>query len=557
MAITIDWGNAIINVPRADMALVQTSPTEIRELDLNDFRTLLKALEGSQEGMGFQKILDHYTAIQVGGVDLAHVLVLLAPYTVTFEDGQYAVNLIGANSNVGDRVNVNQVSVRSANSAGLAQTKDIEFASFGSAVHIDDISGNDLNKGNEQYPVKTVARAVEVLNYRGFRTVHLGSSMTFGPEAQFPACLIEGESKLTILLHVEPGANVDHCVFRNLTITGTLDQSAMLEGCVVENLEYVEGDIHNCEVTGVLKVAGSEGLEIFNSYSGRKGPSDPAVIDMDGPNSGGKNVAIHNWSGHIRIRNMTAGYLGIACVGGGHVRVESTCTGGMVHVMGNFKLINQAAGATVLTKYMTDPATIASTIRALSTTTPATSDTVGKQWELAAAGGSGGGGDASWSQALPNGFTEGQAGWILANVNDVVSDFQRQLQLLLGKSYQAGLVVVPTATEDGDDIVLYVGTDYDGMRFNLGPKWSSYLAEPNAEVWFTIKTSGTAKTPILDVKGSILDSVEGVMGLDLTGAQLTVPLGTFFWQVQIRGSSLPVEKRVAQEGVVYLKPTFK
>jgi hypothetical protein len=52
-------------------------------------------------------------------VVLAMVIEIINGYTVTFEDGQYAVNLVGANSNVGDKVNLNDVSVRSANSAGL------------------------------------------------------------------------------------------------------------------------------------------------------------------------------------------------------------------------------------------------------------------------------------------------------------------------------------------------------------------------------------------------------------------------------------------------------
>jgi hypothetical protein len=696
MAITIDWANAIINVPRADMLLVQSVPTEIRDLDLNAFRAELKALESSLEGMGFQKILDHYTAVQVGGIELAHVLIILAPYTVTFEDGQYAVNLIGANSNVGDRVNVNQVSVRSANSAGLAQTKDIEYASFDNAVHIDEILGNDTWKGNAQYPVQTAGRAVEVVNYRGIKAVHIHTSMSFGADAQFPGCYIAGESKLLTALNVEAGANVDHCTFENLTISGALDQSAMLQRCVVDNLSYVEGDIHDCEVTGVLTVAGSQGLEIFNSYSGRKGPIDPAVIDMDGPNTGAKNVAIHNWSGHIRVRNMTAGYLGISCSGGGHIRVESTCTGGMIHVMGNFKLINQAAGSTVLTTYMTNPASIAEAVRSLSTTTPASPDTVGEQWERAAtfdqelisdqiaqliglsvrsifnptdasvawngtpandwevrvycwpgrtwtagildpqnspnltlvatvnAGGTtihgigdgllyvekgqtdidctltitdesgtfsvnmestagegmwmrdgsvfrwgswawiplgginngGGGGDASWSQEVPNGFTEGQAGWVLDNVNSIVASFQKSLETLLARTHQAGIVSVPYATETGETLVFFTNTDYDDISFSLGPQWRTYLEEPTAEVWFTVKQN-PRRSAIIDVEAEIKDTISGLVELDLTGANLNIEPGTYFWQIQIRQTTLALEKRVVQEGTVYVKPTFK
>ncbi|NOR65437.1 MAG: hypothetical protein GQ468_05405 [Candidatus Scalindua sp.] len=37
----------------------------------------------------------------------------------------YAVRMVGANSNLGDVVNVNQVSIRTANSAGLIGLGDI------------------------------------------------------------------------------------------------------------------------------------------------------------------------------------------------------------------------------------------------------------------------------------------------------------------------------------------------------------------------------------------------------------------------------------------------
>ena len=105
-------------MPKTDTTLVQASPTEIRELDLNTFRLALKNLE-DDEGITYPDTHSHSQPVTVGGVTLARVVEIINGYTVTFEDDQYAVNLVGANSNVGDVVNVNQVSVRSANSAGL------------------------------------------------------------------------------------------------------------------------------------------------------------------------------------------------------------------------------------------------------------------------------------------------------------------------------------------------------------------------------------------------------------------------------------------------------
>lgn len=118
MAISVDWGTRVIFVPKADTTLVQSAPQEIRVLDLNIFRLALKALE-DDEGITYPDTHQHNQPVTVGGVTLARVVEIINQYTVTFEDGQYAVNLVGANSNVSDQLNVNQVSVRSANSAGL------------------------------------------------------------------------------------------------------------------------------------------------------------------------------------------------------------------------------------------------------------------------------------------------------------------------------------------------------------------------------------------------------------------------------------------------------
>ena len=126
MAITVNWATKVINVPKADMTLIQASPTEIRELDIDVFRLRLKELEAEIDvtnlgGMAELDTHSHNPPVTVGGVTLARVVEIINGYTVTFEDGQYAVNLVGANSNIADVTNVNQVSVRSGNSAGLVE----------------------------------------------------------------------------------------------------------------------------------------------------------------------------------------------------------------------------------------------------------------------------------------------------------------------------------------------------------------------------------------------------------------------------------------------------
>ena len=119
MAISINWGTRVITVPKTDLPIVSSGPPQIRELDVNAFRLELKSLEDDEEGMPYPDTHYHVAPITVGGVQLARVVEIINGYTITFEADSYAVNLINANNNISDVANLNQVSIRSANSAGL------------------------------------------------------------------------------------------------------------------------------------------------------------------------------------------------------------------------------------------------------------------------------------------------------------------------------------------------------------------------------------------------------------------------------------------------------
>jgi len=119
MSITIDWGTKTIHVPKADMTLLQAVPFEVYELNINTFRLVLKSLEDTDDGMAFDRTHKHNTEVNLAGVNYARIVEIINGYTITFEDGQYRVNAIGANSNIADVVNLNQVSISTSNSAGL------------------------------------------------------------------------------------------------------------------------------------------------------------------------------------------------------------------------------------------------------------------------------------------------------------------------------------------------------------------------------------------------------------------------------------------------------
>jgi hypothetical protein len=140
MAISIDWATKVIFVPKNYLT---NTGGGVYELDVNQFRLDLKDLEDSEVGMSYPTTHNHNTAVTLGGVTYARIVEMINGYTVTFENGSYAVRLVNANTNIEDVTNVNNVSVRSSNSAGL-----IEVNTAGTGVDFSDLmDGQSVEPG--------------------------------------------------------------------------------------------------------------------------------------------------------------------------------------------------------------------------------------------------------------------------------------------------------------------------------------------------------------------------------------------------------------------------
>jgi len=118
MTVSIDYATKVITVEKTDMSLIQSSP-EIRGLDVEALRISLMALHASEAGMPHLISYSHNTEVLLGGATYARIIEFVNGYTIEFEDAPYAVKLSGANTNVEDVMVVNNVSLRTANSAGL------------------------------------------------------------------------------------------------------------------------------------------------------------------------------------------------------------------------------------------------------------------------------------------------------------------------------------------------------------------------------------------------------------------------------------------------------
>jgi hypothetical protein len=116
--ISVNWPTGVITIPQADLTHLSGANYE---LNVDWFRLQLKDLEDSEEGAVWPDTHKHATAVSLSGVTYARQIEILDPYTITFQDvgTPYAVNCVGANHNISDKKNVNQVSLIIGNSAGL------------------------------------------------------------------------------------------------------------------------------------------------------------------------------------------------------------------------------------------------------------------------------------------------------------------------------------------------------------------------------------------------------------------------------------------------------
>ena len=352
MAISIAWPTSVIYISRADLALIQTTPTEIRELNINSFRLALKDLEDSAEGITFLKTHTHNTEVALGGLTYARVVEILVPYTITFEDGQYAVNLVGANSNVGDRVNVNQVSVRSANSAGLTSAPAIEYSSFNGGVTVDITSsyaGTVFPIGTPQKPVNNLTDAKLIASYRGFTKFYIISSMAINTSGVYNNFIFEGESINKTKLTIYTNAEVVGCQFMNAEIEGILDGQSYIENCRIGDLAFVDGIIKNSTLlaNSIIILSSIRYANFVNCVSGRLDYSDdlPPTIDM-GEN--GTSLALRNYNGELILTNKDGLESVSIDLNSGEVILDETISNGSITIRGTGIVVDNSTGTSIV-----------------------------------------------------------------------------------------------------------------------------------------------------------------------------------------------------------------
>jgi hypothetical protein len=348
MAISINWATRVIFVPKSDMTLIQSSPIEIRELNLNTFRLALKDLEDSEEGIMFPYTHVHNPPVVVGGVTLARVVELVNGYTVTFEDGNYAVNLVGANSNVADKVNLNSVSVRASNSAGLIQTREIEHSSFLGGVTIDvvnGVAGTTYPVGTPTRPVNNLSDALLIAAIRGFNKFFCESDLTIN-SGDFTGKIFIGNQKggSRVNLVVQSGAIVEGCSFRDVNLSGVLDNNVEITGCIVGDITFRGSLIEKSFLSGNISLTGNNTVHVLGCVD----YSPLGTIPMFDFSTFSGDFSVLNYIGGILLKNKSSANSVILDLQTGKVVLDTTVSAGTIVIRGIGTVENNSTGTAVV-----------------------------------------------------------------------------------------------------------------------------------------------------------------------------------------------------------------
>jgi hypothetical protein len=352
MALIVDWSSGLITCPQSELTPIaegryQITTDRLWELlrdrsddeDAVPYPTLYRNIPPTASTPRIVEVNDNY-------------------YQFQFENGLYAVDIINGNTNLRVVEVKNQVSVGTNNTTGFIDPKFLELTLFNGKVSVDVVAGTPLTPtgktaaggviGTKQTPVNNVADAITIAISRGLKVINIVSSITLDSTVVANGFIFEGDSEVITQIEIEDEADVNNCEFRSATVSGVLDGGNVLRNCFIGDIEYFNGLIERCGISGEITLGGNS-IAILNScYSIVAGgsASQYPIINLNGS---GNSLAIRDWQGGLGLINYTGGSSVSIDMSSGRVVLDSTLTGGTIFIRGIAEVQGTAGGTTINT----------------------------------------------------------------------------------------------------------------------------------------------------------------------------------------------------------------
>ena len=222
-------------------------------------------------------------------------------------------------------------------------SESIVFSSFQGAVWVDVTSSYDTNgtstvpNGNTERPVNNIPLAVEIAKERGFRTIQVIGDLTLGLGDDVRGMEIIGTSHVNSHLIVLDEALCLETSFRSFDVEGTLDGYSEINDCIIGDLTYFNGHIHDSALRGKITLGGTKDAKITNCSM----LDIQTVPELDCGDTG-QNIVMTNYSGRLLISNLTQNaQIGLGC-DAGDIVIDETCIDGVIAISGTGDVVDNS-----------------------------------------------------------------------------------------------------------------------------------------------------------------------------------------------------------------------
>jgi hypothetical protein len=216
-----------------------------------------------------------------------------------------------------------------------AEIEAVNRMSFNERVYIDPINGTEPGTnplaGNQEYPVQNMEQAYPIAVALALNTFYFLNSYTLDGDHDISNYEILCRNHVTSEIHIEEGLDCPGLQIKNATISGVLDGHSDISVCIIKNITFFNGHVHNSSLSGKITLAG--GQDAFISDCKRLNINIIPVIDMGGS---GQNLVMPNYTGAIWIENLTgAAKVGVGLNAGTVILDSATVTAGNITVSGS------------------------------------------------------------------------------------------------------------------------------------------------------------------------------------------------------------------------------
>ena len=239
-----------------------------------------------------------------------------------------------------------QVVRASASSATLQELTDIQFSSFLGGVTVDQtssFSGTTFPIGTPRAPVNNFVDALAIATARGLPTIYIRGNATLSGALDFTNYTFIGQGDTATTVTIDGSVTVPDTVWDQMTVTGTMDGTAFVKNCTVDDLSFFSGTIKDCTLIGTTTLDGVGDTQIINCVDGLPGVARP-VIDMGGT---GSALGVAQYSGGLRLQNKSGSEPITIDMVSGLLELANDVTNGSILVRGVGLIEDSSAGASV------------------------------------------------------------------------------------------------------------------------------------------------------------------------------------------------------------------